>query len=854
MTHHKSPDRDIRDVIECLTNRASSPLPRVIEADGTISESQVAVFPQWINVDRFGLPNRELSANPSDWNSSTFEGSREPDYSAYLPKWPFAYPAGFGDSSLWQSASEQDLHDRLIKQTGLAYAQCAIWDVAGWSLQWIGAYLWRLRDEGWSARFFLIVQMSLCAYRQVWMANQDLPAFNAVNDPSPIDRVEKAGACALGISLVQIILVFDALFSDPATIKHLTPLVLDKKADIRCILIGLLQRYVLFVEQANKSVGRKSQSKLDGALKAADSVLKIVALFAVCDGDLAQRIAITARQAPKLPTTDNDKQPGRRKNSSEHSPDNRDMLEQFEDRLSKLGKKLKRSAWPIKYRESLKMFDLDTVSARMAVLRAIPAKLIYKLAVTRRLDRLYVVFPWMAALSPAFPKVFGGPLGALAQLFEVARAREKALGLKTRLRDAADPERFDLKRRKQAYKNATSLAGEVMNGTRPGYRIEELALSNAVAKEWIAGKHFHEKHPIATVARGRINWSIQQAVGDPQTAQTLQMIESDKVFPATKNDTDVPTFAGLTLVQDLGMSISTIFDGRLRGPAFRTRKQELSEAYYHVIGIRLYNADDLVFDRATYQIVESILISIDIQLAVRGTSRLLAGPTTAKQKVGSNLKHLARAVERQRFERMHNVRARKSSEALQDEVERYGGAIRRNASKHEVSIGSPTAAFQEIVDLARTFTSTKFRRPHGPPTAKKVPPKGGVYERICQDEPLERILEGLDQRPGLTPVAHQSLYVLWFKPDIDRPIVEWIAMGAPMISELAFVDPCQAQAISTTVQAVRKRGNIMFAFGPVDRRKSDVVVALFTGFSPLMSDDAHPRVQPQPSKKKAKTV
>lgn len=44
----------------------------------------------------------------------------------------------------------------------------------------------------------------------------------------------------------------------------------------------------------------------------------------------------------------------------------------------------------------------------------------------------------------------------------------------------------------------------------------------------------------------------------------------------------------------------------------------------------------------------------------------------------------------------------------------------------------------------------------------------------------------------------------------------------------------------------RDRGNIMFAFGPIDRRKSDVVVALFAGFSPLMSDDDHPRVQPQP--------
>jgi hypothetical protein len=78
-------------------------------------------------------------------------------------------------------------------------------------------------------------------------------------------------------------------------------------------------------------------------------------------------------------------------------------------------------------------------------------------------------------------------------------------------------------------------------------------------------------------------------------------------------------------------------------------------------------------------------------------------------------------------------------------------------------------------------------------------------------------------------------------PDIDRHLIEWIAKGASATSIVWFSNPNHAAAIAGPINALRARAAPLYAVANIDQRCTDVAVILFTCFSSLMSDDAHPR-------------
>lgn len=787
MTPGNKINRDVRKDGGALYHRKGVALPDFINTDGTASQDQVANVAAGTNLALAWLPHRELGAVTGNLKGAAIVGTREPNLLPYVPAGYASILACQPKQFISQPKSQHDILIWLLQETGFAHAPWAIRKLAGWQVEWIVNFLWRLLLGGAEGTLSVAERQAACALRQFWQVFID-------NLHQPNSGAEIAGGVRLGRALIDVLAALFALIDEEIAAGRLNKGERDEANALQRRLVGLVARYVRFFEQAKNH--QSSAAKMRGAFKAAKEVLDIIAMFTVSDRTFGMRVKRAKTTADKRVADVID----------DSSPID-DIFDGLEQRLDRVVVDKYRTQWPDKYCISLERLDNACRTTRISALKAISTRHIYDLIVTRRLDRLYAALPWMAALSGAFPGVWAGPLGAMAQLFETARAFEIVLELGSRLYDPGDPHRLDVKKGKRAYATSQSLAAEVVTETRAGFRIAEHAISHHIVDTWVAGASLHRYHPLAAAARGSLRWSIKRAIADQHTVDMTTRVELAKSIYGTKRyDKDLPAFAGLTLIPFVGNAIANIFRANLRGPAFGE----------HVADVHVFDRDTLQRPptrgmpwscaAATCELVRSVLKSADVEMP----DDVDVWPAKALVLNSDNTPEL------RRFDQRHKAHIPKKSE-------KTGGAIRRNATKHEEGIGNPTLRIWHLIDQARTWRE----------------PRDGA--RRSADMPLERILDGQARLYGLTPIAHHPIYVLWFRPDIDRHLIEWIATGAPTGSAVWFSNPDHAAAIAGPINALRARAAPLYAAARVDRRIVDVAIILFTGFSNLMSDDAHPR-------------
>jgi hypothetical protein len=109
------------------------------------------------------------------------------------------------------------------------------------------------------------------------------------------------------------------------------------------------------------------------------------------------------------------------------------------------------------------------------------------------------------------------------------------------------------------------------------------------------------------------------------------------------------------------------------------------------------------------------------------------------------------------------------------------------------------------------------------------------------DRPLAALLAGRSNLPGLTPVAQTFMPALWFRPDIDSHIHEWIADGAPMWAPLALGNIAHAGLIAREVQAVTGRMPLLFGMPIAPALRGRILAPLWTGLAGITADHAHVR-------------
>lgn len=800
MTPALKTQHDVRMDARGLWHHTGVVLPATINPDGTASHDQVANVAAGTNLALAWLPHRELGAVTGNLKGAAIVGTREPNLLPYVPAGYASILACQPKQFIIQPKSQHDILVWLLQETGFAHAPCAIWKLAGWQVEWIVNFLWRLLLGGAEGTLSVAERQAACALRQFWQVFID-------NLHQPNSGAEIAGGVRLGRALIDVVAALFALIDEEIAAGRLNNGERDEANALQRKLVGMVARYVRFFEQAKNH--QSSAAKMRGAFKAAKEVLDIIAMFTVSDRTFGMRVKRAKTTADKRVADVID----------DSSPID-DIFDGLEQRLDRVVVDKYRTQWPDKYCISLERLDNACRTTRISALKAVSTRHIYDLIVTRRLDRLYAALPWMAALSSSFPGVWGGPLGAMAQLFETARAFEIVLELGSRLYDPGDPHRLDVKKGKRAYATSQSLAAEVVTETRAGFRIAEHSISHHMVDAWVAGASFHRHHPLTAAARGSLRWSIKRAIADQQTVDMTTRVELAKSLYGTKRyDKDLPAFAGLTLIRFVGNAIASIFRANLRGPAFGDHVAEVNMFDESLLG-RSSSAIPISCAAATRELVRSMLKSSDVEML----DEVDLWPEEAVVTCPPHARELIRA---DGLLEAHDPRGGENKQTDEQpetgEDKETGGAIRRHVSKHEKAIGSPTSQIWHLIDQARTWTE----------------PRNGM--RRSADLPFECILDGEDRLDGLTPIAHHPIYVLWFRPDIDRHLIEWIATGSPAGSAVWFSNSDHAAAIAGPINALRARAAPLYAAARVDRRIVDVAIILFTGFSNLMSDDAHPR-------------
>lgn len=699
MTPRNKINRDVRMDARGLWHRTGMVPPPTINPDGTASEDQIAKVAEGTNLAAAWLPHRELGAVPTSSKGAAIVGTREPDLSPYLPAGHASILACQPKCFIMQPKSQHDILIWLLQETGFAHAPWAVWKLAGWQVEWIVNFLWRLLLGGAEGTFSVAERQAACALRQFWQVFID-------NLHQPNGGAEIAGGVRLGRALIDVVTALSEFIDQEIAAGRLNRGERDAAKSLRRKLAGMVARYVRFFEQAKTD--KFSTAKMRGAFKAAKEVLDIIAMFTVSDRTFGMRVKRAKTTADK-----------RVADVIDDSSAIDDIFDGLEKRLDRLVVNGYRTQWPDKYCIGLERLDNASRTTRIGALNAVSTRHIYDLIVTRRLDRLYAVLPWMASLSGAFPGVWGGPLGAVAQLFETARAYEIVLELCSRLYDPGDPNRLDVNKGKRSYATSQSLAAEVVNETRAGFRITEHAISHHIVDAWVTGASLHRHHPLPAAARGSLRWSMKRAIADQQTADVTTEVELAKpLYQTRRYDKDLPAFAGLTLIRFVGHAIVSIFKADLRGPAFGEHVSDVDLSDRKTLKRSPTTGRTASCAAATCELVRSVLKSVNVEMPVDIDLWQTEG-------LGTNSDD---ASELRRFDERHEAHIPKNSE-------KTGGAIRRNAANHVDGIGNPTLRIWHLIDQARTWTE----------------PSDGT--RRSADLPLERIMDGESHLVGLTPIA-----------------------------------------------------------------------------------------------------
>lgn len=456
MTPDRALHRDSHEDIEGLAHRGAIRLPEVILSDGTASPDQVATVPPWVNLAKAFLPYRELPGPPTAGPGTAIVGTREPDFGPYLTELRGTVVEDGSHHHITRPQSRDDILAWLFDITGTRYAPAALWRVAGWEMGWLANWLDRLLSGSEMGSLIVAERQAAAAVRATWIANQHGSGSN-----SPLGDT---GILLAARAVIDMLAAFDRVM-----------LVASHEEQVDAAQAAILQRLrscIKAIEDA-ATCGKPTDcsNKVAHALDHAHDIVDSIGLFTVVGELIGDRVI---RITEALPT------PGR-------TPP--PLATTFAAGLDSLSARLEAvvattvapstpAAWcPDTTGDLSRLYHAD-MHARVAALALVRTDLVYKLVVTRRPERVFEAIPWMAAPSGAFPLTYGGPLGAAAAVFEVARYREIGVELRNRTFDSASGPRLDTRRGAREYGDPVKVRRALRLGTRAGFWLATSALSH----------------------------------------------------------------------------------------------------------------------------------------------------------------------------------------------------------------------------------------------------------------------------------------------------------------------------------------------------------------------------------------
>ena len=803
MTSAARVNGDIRMVAGGLAFNEAIDLPATITATGREARDQFATVPGSVSASFALLAHVDFEDDPDLRPGGGFVGGRRASIVPYLAPGTITAAHDVRVALKQLPTSRDEIRRRLRWEAGLWWAPGAVFSQVGWEDESVYVWLDHLRENGPYATLALALAQAQFALRRMWAR-----LVHGVGAP-PAQHTRwwpslstQCGAVVVGRALLDLAAMLFRLV-DATIASGLSSAAVP--APMRKIKI-LLEDFVRLVEDADRRPEAAAKRRLEKAVKTARTLLDAVAIFSVAPERLDLRWGRLHAELFGVSTVN-------------ATPFVRRDQAAFEARLNRLsaatiGTRLEQTVWPSRVRRSLlRLASLDP-AIRIAYLDRVRGDLLYKLAMTGRLDRLYELFPWLAAPHSGFVNCAGGALGALATLVECARRLAIAREQKRELGDMLDDGMFECQRAavrrlsvpvaREFWRSQVRIAATAGHGYVAGRALDHGALSHATVTAMMGGAYFSPDFPLTAARFGKLGWSLPVALRDLRTVASVQAVEQGRqVMRTNDHDDDLPRCNGMTLRRQLAETIVWAFRtgsaGR-KGPARRQRAIDAAEA-----AGRPGAGVPLTAQGATNQLLLSMLLTIEIPI-----------DDIVRDAIADNVVPIPRLTGEAARADKQQVDATRNS--VDCDVDSAGQGVRNRAVNERSMTDERHALLRDLTwDVGRWPEATKLAT--------------GTFS----DDLLDNILRGRANLGQLTPVGALPLPLLWCAPLIDRERVHWIANGAP-IGHAPTGLAAQAEGIALAVARAHAWAPNLHAKTLLTGHSINTACALFTGRSPITAD------------------
>jgi hypothetical protein len=678
---------------------------------------------------------------------------------------------------------------------------------AAWTDAFVATWLDRLRENGDQAQLIVAHAQGALALRKTWLAVEW-----DVGIGSHVGLATAAGVAAVGRALIDVIALVDRLAA-PERRGFAKPAHRETALAALLTALGHFVRHVGAAE-ASKDL-RVEKRKLSLGIDWARRILDATGVFAVAaDRDDHKRWS----QMTSMLNI------GEIRDHAGGASAKIDRLSRELEQLccAGLGRRLERACWRPQIRRPLLRLARADRHVRLVLLARIRCDLIFTLVATRRLDRLYRLFPWLAALHGAFPGCAGGALGAVASLYEAARGVEIGKDMARRLGDAGPRpgtvKRMTVDQARTVYASPRHTVLAAGRDYAAGAALVAQVTSHVMVKAALRGKQFGGGLSLEKIRAGDLAYNDAAALQVTHTREAVVMVQqAQPAFQVTARDDDLIRHMGLTLLRHFGAMVYSIW------PTNYHRDHFLIHRVLMHTGKRLPRDGDLRRKdigpwanlsryRLHREIVRSMLRTIDCDGDVDDIFRDGIVDFEAPPADGR---------ESSRADQLRENASRKTGAWAEHDK---GQSAARDAA-HEPTVSDKRGAvLRKLVDDAGRWREVDPRKPQPPP----------------EDDLLEDFLLGRANLAQLAPVSDLFIPILWLAPLIDRDRLGWITCGMPTQSTGGDDGP-NAARLKSWLAAVRHWSWAPFA-SPIVRGRDHIIAChLFTGVSSVTSDLAHVR-------------
>ncbi|RUN78434.1 hypothetical protein EJC47_00730 [Sphingomonas sp. TF3] len=795
---------DTRMIAAGLAANVAIVRPYIITATGRAAPSRNAIVTADACASFALLPHVDYIDDPDRRPGCGFIGGRISSVAPLLATGAIPPHVAIKLRTLPESG-ESILHE-LRSRAGLSSAPGALFARAAWTDTFVATYFDRLRQNGDEAQLNVAHAQGSLALRKAWQAVEwgiGLLPNTAL--------ITASGVVAVGRALIDVIALVDRLAAPRCS-------GLTRPAHRETALAALLTALAHFVRHVQAAEATNdplvATRKLSLALDWARKILDATGVFAVAtDAERKRWQRLTNMlDIGKL---------------YDHAGGAATKLDRFSRALEQLqcadlGHRLECTGWRPHVRRSLLRLSLSDRQARLALLNRIRCDLIFALAATRQLDRLYRLFPWLAAIHGAFPGCAGGALGALASLYEAARGMEIGQDMTRRLADMGHRPgtvaRLGVREARAVYVNPRHTVLALGRNYAAGAALVAQVTSHVMVRAALHGKKLGGNLSLEAVRRGRLDYNDPAALKIKRTRDAVVTIQqAQPAFRVNSPDNDLVRHMGLTLVRHVAALVYAIWPTRSQREDFAIHRMLIHT------GKRLPKGSDLRPKdigpwansskyRIHHEIMRSMLRAIDCASDTDDMCR------------DAILDFEAPPAHGRESSRAGQLREKPSRKTGAWEEHDEGQSAARDAGREPTVSDERGAILRDLVNDAGRWRPLDPRKPQPAP----------------EDDLLEDILLGRANLAQLAPVSDLFIPILWFAPLIDRDRLAWIARGMPG-QAVGDDDAPHAARLKSWLSAVRRWSSAPFANSIVRGRDDAIACHLFTGVSSVTADWGHVR-------------